>query len=252
MILLSSDYDGTYDIGDTSVYNITLNKAHVDSFIKKGNIFMINTGRCPVRAQEAIDYGNIPYNYLATGDGTALFDKTGNLLYFKELDEKIIEEFLRFAILNKIDHVEYLDSIKYSMERRKSSKLGCVSLGVEEKDYSKELEIKYKEFASRYPDYEFTIYPAKGIKFFCLKPKGVNKSLPIRYLMNKYGILLEDVYTIGDEANDYDMIKDFNGFHIVNPMIKNNPLEEISLGGYDAVHKLVKAIERGTAKKRKR
>ena len=45
-----------------------------------------------------------------------------------------------------------------------------------------------------------------------VKPRFINKSSTIEYLENKINIEKKDIFTIGDHNNDYEMIKDYNGF----------------------------------------
>jgi hypothetical protein len=50
-----------------------------------------------------------------------------------------------------------------------------------------------------------------NFSFLCVKPKGISKSSGINYLKRKHKIKKEDIYTIGDSLNDYEMIKDYHG-----------------------------------------
>ena len=45
-----------------------------------------------------------------------------------------------------------------------------------------------------------------------LKHKEASKSLTIQYLENEIGIEKRNIFTIGDHNNDYEMIRDYNGF----------------------------------------
>ena len=40
----------------------------------------------------------------------------------------------------------------------------------------------------------------------------INKSTPIEYLKAKYKIASDNIYTVGDHINDFEMIRDYNGY----------------------------------------
>lgn len=79
-----------------------------------------------------------------------------------------------------------------------------------------------------------------------VKCKGLSKSSPINFLRNKLSIPRDEIYTIGDNLNDLEMISDFNGFAISD----NETLQKISLGKYDSVHGLAEDILNRKVKRR--
>ena len=55
-----------------------------------------------------------------------------------------------------------------------------------------------------------------NFSYLCVKPKGISKASAINYIRKKHKIKKEDVYTIGDSSNDYEMIKNYHGSCISN------------------------------------
>ena len=66
-----------------------------------------------------------------------------------------------------------------------------------------------------------------------------NKSNAINLLINKLNLLKEDVYTIGDGYSDIEMIKNFNGYAMVNSI---EELNQVALKKYRSVSDLINEI----------
>lgn len=96
MILLASDYDNTLNAFDLDLY---INIFYLEDFIKKGNLFLLNTGRPYKSIKREINKYKIPYNYLSCNDGNILFDNNSNVLYNSNLDYNL---FLELENLKKI------------------------------------------------------------------------------------------------------------------------------------------------------
>lgn len=66
-----------------------------------------------------------------------------------------------------------------------------------------------------------------------------NKSNAINLLLNRLNILKENVYTIGDGYSDIEMIKDFNGYAMVNAV---DELKKLAIEEYESVSNLIDKI----------
>lgn len=243
MLLISSDYDGTYD---NSLFNIRVNNHRLSDFTKEGNIFLLNTGRGFDGIKRKSDYYQIPYTYLAVGDGTYLYDMDDNLVYSNELDSDMIDKFLFFAQNNKLSHVEFLYEDKYSETFDENRSVGSVAITIDKRMFTRELRDAFTDLKRNHPTYEFTLYSSAGETFLCVKPLGITKKTPIEYLRRIHKVRKEDVFTIGDELNDIEMIESYNGFQIgENPSIKN-----AALGRYKAVYEFVEDVSKQKVKRR--
>lgn len=243
MKLISSDYDGTYD---NSLFNIRVNNIKLSEFVASGNIFLLNTGRSYKFAKDATDYYRIPYTYLAVGDGTALYNKRDELVFFNGLDNNIVNDFLAFASNNNLDRVNFLYPDIYSEKLVLNKRLGGLSLGVDYKQYTSTIRLLFAEFKDHHPDYGCVVYKSKDTVYLCVKPKGVNKTVPVISLSYSLSISKNDIFTIGNSDNDIEMIRDFNGFHIG----KYPDIARHSLGEYKAVYNLVEDISKAKVKRR--
>ena len=58
-------------------------------------------------------------------------------------------------------------------------------------------------------------------------------------MIERLNILQENVYTIGDGYSDIEMIKDFNGYAMVNSV---NELKQVAIREYESVSNLIDEI----------
>ena len=196
MILLASDYDRTLNTFDLDLY---INIFYLEDFIKKGNLFLLNTGRPYKSIRREINKYKIPYNYLSCNDGNILFDKSSNVLYNSNLNYNL---FLELENLKKdfdiiVEPIRYQDNIlEFEVIISKISEKFLIELN--------KIMVKYNLC--------FKVFKQFGSYHLYIYSKNVNKRTPIEFLKNKYNINSQDIYTIGDHYNDLEMIKDYNGY----------------------------------------
>ena len=82
-------------------------------------------------------------------------------------------------------------------------------------------------------------YPSIMFENYLFTKKPKNKSTAIKEIIEMYSIDRENVYTVGNAQNDYEMIKDYNGY---NMLISNPILYKNSKGTVSSVKQLVKKI----------
>ena len=92
-----------------------------------------------------------------------------------------------------------------------NSKLLGINICISTINYTKEIVNDFLDMSKKYPDYNFLNYMHPNFSYLCIKPQGITKSSTINYLMNKFNVLFNDIYVIGDSYNDYEMIRDYKG-----------------------------------------
>ena len=204
MIILSSDYDGTLK---TTHENLYINIAALRKFIKLGNIFILNTGRSYSSIKEQIRKYHIPFNYLCCNDGAAIFNRHFGLVhatYLSSEQKSHIKDLVACRERFRINHF-YTAKEKLTIETECPIK---IEVGKEPEDsFQGFLEaLKAEEMGlSAYP-YQDSLY-IKG---------NVSKSLAIHHVLERIepSVNPQNVYTIGDEGNDLEMIMNHNGFRM--------------------------------------
>lgn len=243
MKLLVSDYDGTYATGPIAMM---FNAASLKKFIKKGNLFVLSSGRSYNSLTKEVEAHDIPYSYLATCDGSFLFDKHGNNLMYNKMKEDVIKDIQGLISFGVHRQIEFIHEKTYDETHEPGSDLAGVSFIVDKWKITDEFKKEYEKVKIEHPELNFVVYNWHDEYYFMIKPNGVSKSSPIEELRRRLDIPKKKIYTIGDNSNDYEMIRDYNGY-----MIGNSPdLRKVALKKYHHVYEVVNDIKKKKALKR--
>lgn len=197
MKILASDFDNTIYFPD----NESITKNNVESikkFITKGNIFCIITGRNYTDLKVFLNKYNIPYSYLICEDGAKIFNNMDYCIDTTYLDEKMIERIRK--ILDEIDCDYYLDD-GYNKTDYLKDVVKIVVNCKNKKEKNKIVSIIKEKV-------DIHIYASRT------HVNIINKIVNKKYALNKL-IELENlaakIFVIGDNDNDYEMLKSFEG-----------------------------------------
>ena len=205
MIILSSDYDGTLK---TRIHDLNINIREIQKYRKLGNIFILNTGRPFKSIKREIDKFDIPFDYLCCNDGSVIFDQNLNIIKENNLNQ------------NQIRHIKNL------MPHFPSFKIGHFYTAKEmlSEEISEPIEIEIikpaKEKFSNFIDLlkcseiELQYFAAKNSLYL---KNNVSKSKALDEIARIIdpSINPATIYTIGDEGNDFEMIKNHHGFRML-------------------------------------
>lgn len=230
MNLLVSDYDQTLSMDDIT---FKINLLKLKEFRKKGNIFMLSTGREYSSIKSEVIKWSIPCDYISCGDGVALYGCDDKLLIHYHLNK------------NDLDYSTYL-KLKYNSK----IEITDINSGIENFPDHRIIQIKdinYKNIILEIEDYfkQYLQYSDYIIRhnLICLIPKGINKSTTIKFLEDKLKLSKSNIFTIGDHDNDYEMIRDYNGFSMVWGTKK---AKQYSLKKYLSLAQLMSDIEKNS------
>ena len=228
--ILVSDYDQTFYLNDE---DIRRNKKAVNCFRKKENIFVIATGRNYFDFHNKVNLYNFEYDYVIINHGATILDRDDNIYY-------------NFSINNKI-----INSIKENLQLDKSVKYYCCSKLESNVDFNynelTKIYVKYntkeeamevnKFIGSKFSDYINSYYVTENAVEII--SNETSKSKAIKLLLVKLNLSKENVYTIGDGYSDIEMIKDFNGYAMINSV---DELKKIVKNQYESVSELINKI----------
>lgn len=229
--LLVSDYDQTFYINDE---DIEKNKIAVNEFRKKGNIFVIATGRSYADFMKKKNQYNIEYDYLIINHGATILDKKENIIFNEKIPNEILDS-LKFDLHIENSERNFCCSILESRVDFEYKNLTKIHVKYNDLEYSnkilKKLEEKYNSFLNSY------LVSGNSIEIIS---KNANKSKAIKLLSKEIEIVQEEIYTIGDSYSDFEMVKDYNGYAMKESVdgLKNVALEEI-----ESVSDLIRKIE---------
>ena len=209
--IIFSDYDGTLD---TSEKDIEKNINAIQKFRDNGNLFVIATGRSYLDLKRKLDLYPIPFDYLIVNHGGVILDKNEKVidacLIFKNVGIEIldfvksikdIERIILFDTMKKdIDEVtDELTKIMLEMKDAESAKIVSEIINEKWKHTVKSYAISTKKY-----------YLVEVISVKTDKGKAIEKILEIENIADN------DVYPIGDGANDVEMILKYNGYGMKN------------------------------------
>lgn len=241
--LIVSDFDGTFF---TSVKDIEINCEKIFDFMSRGNYFLLSSGRSYDSLMEQVKKYNIPYSYIGTSDGSFLFDNNRNMIDSFTMSHDILKD-LQGLFKNSIyEKIQYSYPKTYGKKYKKNSLLASVVFVINNKNISTSFLDDFDSLKENNKDYDFAVYSYKDISYYIIRSKGTNKGRLVQSLAEKIDVSKDNIYTIGDNDNDFEMIRDYNGYMIGD----NLGLVSVALERYNAVHELVSDINKGKVLKR--
>lgn len=230
MNLLVSDYDQTLSMDDIT---FKINLLKLKEFRKKGNIFMLSTGREYSSIKSEVIKWSIPCDYISCGDGVALYGCDDKSLIHYHLNKSDLDysTYLKLKYNSKIEITDINSGIENFPDHR------IIQIkDINYKNIILEIEGYFKQYL-QYSDYIIRH------NLICLIPKGINKSTTIKFLEDKLKLSKSNIFTIGDHDNDYEMIRDYNGFSMVWGTKK---AKQYSLKKYLSLAQLMSDIEKNS------
>ncbi len=228
--IIVSDFDKTFYLNDV---DIEINKIAVDNFRKKGNIFVIATGRSYFDLQNKVNLYHFKYDYALINHGATIIDKNDNIIYNFSIKDKIISSLKQDLKLDKIDKYFCCSELesRVNFEHMNLTKIALVyNNKIDVQSLSNKLNKKYKEINS---------YPVAQNMLEIIS-KETDKSKSIKLLVKYLGLSdLNNIYTIGDGYSDVSMIKDYNGYAMQNSVKK---LKNVANGEYKSVSKMIQDV----------
>ena len=198
MKILASDFDETIFFLNDEEKN-KRNIEAIQKFISQGNIFCIITGRNYSDLKYYLTKYNIPYTYLICEDGAKIFNNVDYCIETVLLNPNDIKNIIPVLEENKFDY--YLDD-GYNKTNNYNDCVKIVINSKEEKEKNKIVDLLkdkgyYHIYASRF--------------HVNIINKSVNKEKALKKLFNIENLDYNLLHVIGDNENDYEMIKSFPG-----------------------------------------
>lgn len=231
--ILISDYDGTFYQNDL---DIKKNIDKVTEFRTLGNLFVLATGRSYVDLKIMIDKYKIPYDYLILNHGALLLSKKLEILNVFTLDKELVGSVLEYANNNKdIYDVVLIDVFK----KKVTDTSNAVKIMLKLYSYDNALDVK-KYIDERYTNIKCYYEKEDNHYLVEIVSSKASKSLMIEKILVREEIKKDNVFTIGDGVNDIDMIRNFNGYRVINSC---KELDSITNRVIDNVSDLIEKIK---------
>lgn len=227
MKILASDYDNTLYVPQEDIFK--KNIQHIKDFVSKDNVFIIITGRSYQGIKDDLVKYDIPYTYLICNDGAILFNSKDNCLKTETIDIEKIKTCQE--ILNSNNYKSYLeDGFKTINEPDK-----CIKIIAKYNDKQNAIKMvrKIKE--------NVDVYAYVSTEHINIIDSHVNKCTGLENLLKIENLLTENIYVIGDEINDYEMLKKFKG---VTMKIHSKELDALNLKEYKTLYEYIEELSK--------
>jgi len=223
MKLLVTDYDNTlelhYDFTDNSSI-LKRNITALNKFMQK-NIVCIATGRHFDAIYETLIENNIKFNYLCANNGAELYDENYKLLFCIPIEESDL------LVLRKLGEKVFFRNA-YNSGLIPSANLYINDL----KEYD-EMK-KYLNINLKYSFIEYKYPKIKIINKKCDKLNAIDIIKTIEKIEDK------NIYTIGDDINDIEMILKYDGYSLTTA---NEKVKKTASKLYDELNQLIDYID---------
>lgn len=237
MKIIFSDYDGTikpFHNKPNIFEKITFKKnlSTINKFIKKGNQFIITTGRSTRSILKEINNYKINFSYITSYDGRVTLDNNLNVLEAKKIDkevlkslksiienEKIIKNstiYDEYGATNRLDNIVLVAIHPINISNAKKILTDILknenSIDINENYYHNEIVIAMKS----------------------------DKVDSAKFLIEQDNWNINDVYSVGDGKNDLELLTEYDGYRMLfSHDCLLMPVENVTT----SVHKLIKKID---------
>ena len=196
MKILASDFDDTLFVKDESV--LEKNILAIKDFVANGNIFCIITGRNYSYLKNDLNKYKILYSYLICCDGAKIFNNMDYCIDSYLLKEEKINKCI--SILEKNNCKYYLDD-GYNETTNKNDCIKVVGI-FDDKKQGEEVIEQLNDIG---------VYSYLSSEHINIIDNSVNKLNSLKRLCNLEQLDLNNLYVIGNEINDLEMLKYFDG-----------------------------------------
>ena len=226
MKILASDFDNTIYYLDDKEKN-KKNVAAIKKFINQGNIFCIITGRNYSDLKILLNENDIPYSYLICEDGAKIFNNMDYCIDTILLDRKTIEQIIPILEENNCDY--YLDD-GYNKTEYLDDVVKIVVNCTDEQEKNRIVQVVKEKV-------NIHIYASRT--HVNIINKTVNKENALKKLFNLEELNFDLLSVIGDNDNDYEMLKAFKGAVIK----KHHPiLDELNKDEYETLSDYIESL----------
>ena len=184
MKVLASDFDNTLFVEEEISFEENIKS--IREFMLMGNIFIIITGRSYTDLKQMLNKYKIPYNYLFCEDGARIYNNMDLCIDEVKINHEKVENILE--ILENYNCGYILDD------------------GIEETTDTKNV-VKILRDITKHVE----IYGYISNNQINIISHKINKYLSLKKFIKIEEIKEKDLYVIGDNINDLEMLENFNG-----------------------------------------
>lgn len=226
MKIIISDIDGSINLNtDTELINL------INKFINKGNIFVIATDKAINYVADMLALSNVDIEYYICNDGAVIFDRYFNVLYRKDIREDLVRPIVNM-LRDDENIIETLIDTSHGFltDTRESAN------GILARPYDLvKASVTLNNIILKYPNINGFI----NDNWLNIIDVDVSKYNAIEYLVNTYNYNRENIYVLGKDINDLDMVKKYKGYTTYDC---SEDLESYSIGKVSNIKELINLV----------
>lgn len=230
--LLVSDYDETFHI---TREGLSENIESVKRFREAGNIFVIATGRSYMDFKWLEETFGIEYDLLILDHGALIVDVESAILHMDIIPREVLSEMENMLRLDRTKRYfctsGYEGRVPFDAENIQKINV-WYNTEEETAEILEILKTKYADVVNAH------LIPPESIEII---PTGSGKEVAVEWVMERFGVSPENVYTVGDGYTDIEMVKKYKGYAVKKCVPE---LKEVALGEIESVTELIEKIMR--------
>lgn len=224
-MILFSDFDNTLFFRDDE-QKTRKNIEAIKKWRSANNQFCITTGRSYRSVTEHFPEIAEISDFFIVDSGSIILSKNGGLLKAFYFDPDVVAGIIDLSKTFPEVPVAYFYTPDSENADYKTENITKLRLWFKDTsllaDAAKQIEKSFPVFAftlnAGMPSHKALIGRTGFVEII---PIGLGKSNAIRFLQQEKNIPAEDVVVVGDGFNDFEMVRDFNGFVIKNSVLDN-------------------------------
>ena len=224
MKIIASDFDDTLYLEEDPIQTNN-NIQSIKEFISKGNLFILITGRSYTNIKVLLNELDIPYSYLICEDGAKIFNNMDYCIDTTYMKEKDINKII--PVIKEEDY--YLDD-GYNETTNINDTVKVVIRCKDKEKANKLIELINKEVKT---------YIYASDKHINITDKSINKQKGLEKLFYIEDLSFDNLYVIGDNDNDLEMLKKYSGGTVTN---HSKVLDQLNLTNYETLSNFINNI----------
>ncbi len=224
MKVLVSDIDDNLRLNTGLISNIR-------NFIARGNLFIVATDKPINYVVDKISFLNLDIGYYICNSGAVIFDRYFNIVYRKDLKEDIVRPIMN--ILKDDNNIleSFIDTSHGYVQ-----KTDCCANGIVAHYYNEvKAEMTLSNLVLKYP----SIHGQVSRQWINIVDVEVSKKNALEYLEQHYNLKKEDIYIIGKNISDLELMEQYNGYILEN---SSEDLSKYSHGKINNMNELINLL----------
>lgn len=226
MKIVVSDIDSSMNLNTDKELIDLINK-----FTSKGNLFIIATDKAINYVADMLALSSVDIEYYICNDGAVIFDQYFNVLYRKDIKEELVR-----PIVNELKDDENIIETLIDTSHGFLPDTNENANGILARPYDLvKASVTLNNIILKYP----AVTGYLNDNWINIIDKDVSKYNSMQYLVDTYNYNKDEIYVLGKDLNDFDMVKNYKGYTVNNCF---EDLETYSLGKVSDIKELLNNI----------